>query len=106
VIADRLKPEPYWDFRAILEMLKPFVPKTTPLNRESLRWAMIQMVMNSPGNTAIFPMQDLLGLGKDARMNFPGHTAHNWVWRLHPKFLTENLAQTMYDLTSASQRRK
>ena len=130
VIADRVKPEPFWDFPSMVASLKHFVPGTeswaarlaemTPerarrlrnakfpfepgIHRDSLRWAILQTIMNSPGNTAIFPMQDLLGLGKDARMNFPGHTGHNWVWRLHPKSLTQELALAMNDLAFAYQR--
>ena len=104
VIADHDKPQPYWDFKAIQAMLRPFLPEAESPDRDSLRWGMIQMVMNSPGNLAIFPMQDLLGLGKEARMNFPGHTENNWVWRLHPKYLTGELARTLSDLTVTFQR--
>jgi 4-alpha-glucanotransferase len=43
---------------------------------------MIRMVMMSVANTAIIPMQDLLGLGVEARMNDPSRTKGNWYWRL------------------------
>ena len=102
VIEDRKKAEPYWNFEAILGFLKHFVPEmeSRSFSRESLHWAIIRMVMNSPGSTAIFPMQDLLGLDKESRMNFPGHTGHNWIWRLHPKYLSGDLAKTMNELTA------
>ena len=42
----------------------------------------IRAVMASPANTVIFPMQDVLGLDRRARMNTPGTQAGNWRWRL------------------------
>jgi 4-alpha-glucanotransferase len=49
---------------------------------EKIHWAMIRLAMMSPANTAIFPVQDLLGLGGEARMNVPGVAGGNWSWRL------------------------
>lgn len=51
---------------------------------EAIEWAVIQMGMASVANTAIFPMQDLLGLGSKARMNQPGMAQGNWAWRMAP----------------------
>ena len=44
---------------------------------------MIRLVMGSVADTAIFPVQDILGLGEDARMNRPGLGNGNWRWRLN-----------------------
>jgi 4-alpha-glucanotransferase len=49
---------------------------------EEIHWRMIAAVMSSPAREAIFPMQDVLGLGSAARMNRPGTGAGNWSWRL------------------------
>ena len=49
---------------------------------------MIRLLMMSAANTVIFPMQDLLGLGSEARMNFPSTTQGNWEWRLTPEQLS------------------
>jgi 4-alpha-glucanotransferase len=54
-------------------------------------WAMIRAVARSVANFAIFPMQDILHLGGDARMNTPSAGEGNWTWRyrsdaLHPDF--------------------
>ncbi|MBL8959268.1 MAG: 4-alpha-glucanotransferase, partial [Gemmatimonadetes bacterium] len=46
-----------------------------------LHWDFIRAVHGSVADTAIVPLQDLLGLGSDARMNFPGRTSGNWQWR-------------------------
>jgi 4-alpha-glucanotransferase len=41
---------------------------------------------------AIVPMQDVLGLGSEARMNTPGRPEGNWSWRLESGLLTDELA--------------
>ena len=43
--------------------------------------AMLDTALATEGALAVFPMQDLLGLGSEARMNTPGVTDHNWNWR-------------------------
>ncbi len=48
---------------------------------ESPNWDMIHAVMLSVANMAIFPMQDILGLGSDCRTNVPGKPDGNWSWR-------------------------
>lgn len=44
-------------------------------------WTMARVGMRSSGHTFIMPMQDVLGLGSEARMNTPGQPAGNWTWR-------------------------
>ncbi len=46
-----------------------------------VHWAMIRAAMASPARLAIFPLQDVLGLPSDQRMNVPGTMEHNWGWR-------------------------
>ncbi len=69
-----------------------------------LHWEMIQLVFMSAANLAIIPMQDLLGLGSEARMNRPGITDGNWEWRLTDEMLADTLAQRLHDLTAMSSR--
>lgn len=38
--------------------------------------------MMSVADTAIFPIQDVLGTGEESRMNYPGRAEGNWIWRL------------------------
>ena len=52
----------------------------------------LQMAMGSVANTAIIPMQDLLGLSVKARMNRPATTQGNWQWRLMPGQLAGSIA--------------
>jgi 4-alpha-glucanotransferase len=49
-----------------------------------VHWDFIRLAMASVARWAIFPMQDVLGLGSQARMNLPGTLAGNWRWRLRP----------------------
>jgi 4-alpha-glucanotransferase len=50
---------------------------------EEIHWAMIRLVWGSVAHTAIVPMQDVLGLGTEARMNRPGTSGgSNWRWRM------------------------
>lgn len=46
-----------------------------------INWEMVRIAMQSPAHTAIFPMQDILNLGAEARMNTPGKQGGNWTWR-------------------------
>jgi 4-alpha-glucanotransferase len=54
-------------------------------SKENVSWEMIRMAMMSVADTAILPMQDILGLGEEARMNHPGTTKGNYLWRMLPE---------------------
>lgn len=47
-----------------------------------IAWDMIRLVWSSVASITITPMQDLLSLGEEARMNFPGKASGNWSWRM------------------------
>lgn len=67
---------------------------------EGLRWGVIRTAMASVSKTCILQMQDLLGLGAEGRMNFPGTTTDaNWTWRAREGF-TDGLAPKLYQLTN------
>ena len=51
------------------------------VTRSNVHWKMIRLAMMSVADGAIIPMQDILGLGSDARMNQPGTATGNWKWR-------------------------
>ena len=74
-------------------------PKSTELS-----WEFMQRLMRSKANIVIFPMQDILSLGKAARMNTPGTTQGNWQWRLSSQHLTHRLAAQLAKLTEETQR--
>jgi 4-alpha-glucanotransferase len=69
-------------------------------NGDDLCWDMIRLAWASVAYTAIVPMQDLLALGTEARMNLPGTTANNWMWRAKKSDFTDELALRLANLTS------
>jgi 4-alpha-glucanotransferase len=64
-----------------------------------VHWEFIRIVMMSAASTVIFPMQDVLGLGKKARMNHPGEPYGNWEWRLLSSTLTPALSAHLREMT-------
>lgn len=66
--------------------------------------SMTRLAFTSPANTAIVQMQDLLGLGRSARMNIPGKARGNWTWRLRRSELSPRGAATLRRLLTASGR--
>lgn len=66
---------------------------------DGIHWDMIRLAMSSVANQAILPPQDLLGLGTEARMNFPGKSENNWAWRYKPGDLSSELCDRLRTLT-------
>ncbi len=66
---------------------------------ENIHREMIRVAMMSVADRVILPMQDLLGLGEEARMNRPGKNKENWQWRLLPEYLTEERMNELRELT-------
>jgi 4-alpha-glucanotransferase len=48
-----------------------------------INWVMIRTLMASVADTVLFPLQDVLGVGSEGRMNLPGSSSGNWRWRFH-----------------------
>jgi len=66
---------------------------------ENIHWELIRLAMMSVANLAIIPMQDILGLGEEARMNDPAGSDKNWKWRLRPEQLTPSVAEKLLQMT-------
>ncbi len=66
---------------------------------------LVRLAMLSPARTAIIPMQDLLNLDGQARMNHPGAKGPNWLWRVTDEQLNADLAKHLADLTKTYGRR-
>lgn len=65
-----------------------------------IHWDFIRAVFASVANTAIVPLQDVLGLGTEARMNLPNSTEGNWSWRYRAGALTDTIATRLKQLTT------
>jgi 4-alpha-glucanotransferase len=61
-------------------------------------WDLIRLILSSAAGTAILPMQDVLGLGSEARMNLPATTENNWRWRMRGDQLSPELAARLHEM--------
>ena len=66
--------------------------------------ALLRLAWSSAAALAIAPLQDVLNLGKEARMNRPGSAESNWRWRCTDQMLSDQAFQSLRDLTQASAR--
>ncbi len=66
---------------------------------EDVHREMMRLAMGSVANMVVVPMQDVLGLGEDSRMNLPGTATGNWKWRLIPSQLTSSITNDLRELT-------
>jgi 4-alpha-glucanotransferase len=69
-----------------------------------IHWDMIRLALMSVANVAMFPVQDLLGLGTAARMNLPGTAEGNWEWRMQEGSLTDAIVSRLVELTATYDR--
>ena len=68
-------------------------------------WALVRLALSSRARIAILPLQDVLGLGDESRMNAPGTVrAENWSWRVGKDDLTPRLAAKLREATVTSGR--
>ena len=63
------------------------------------QWGLIRLAFSSPARLAMIQAQDVLGLGREARMNLPGRAGGNWRWRMGPGVLTPALARRLRRVT-------
>jgi 4-alpha-glucanotransferase len=65
---------------------------------------LMRLAWSSPAALAIAPLQDLLNLGSEARMNVPGRADGNWRWRVREDMLSPDAFQRLQQLTESSNR--
>jgi 4-alpha-glucanotransferase len=78
--------------------------RETGLDPAQPHWSLLELALSSNARLAIAPIQDVLGLGSEARMNRPGVALGNWRWRLEPGVLTPEIAARLRDATERSGR--
>lgn len=66
---------------------------------QEVHWDLIRLAMSSVADTTLIPLQDVLGLGNEARMNFPSSTGGNWQWRYADEQLTDEVQRRLRELT-------
>jgi 4-alpha-glucanotransferase len=71
---------------------------------DEINWAFIRLAFTSVATMAIVPLQDVLGLGSDSRMNTPSSSDGNWGWQFESGSLTRDLAERLALLSTVSDR--
>jgi 4-alpha-glucanotransferase len=71
---------------------------------DGVHWAFIRAAQASVAELCVVPLQDVLGLGSEARMNRPSQTSGNWRWRYRPGVLTGELAEKLAVLVEVTDR--
>jgi 4-alpha-glucanotransferase len=69
-----------------------------------IQWVFIRTLLASVADTVLFPLQDVLGLGTEARMNLPATLGGNWRWRNRAGALKPEIAKRLRDLTELYER--
>ncbi len=69
-----------------------------------IHWDLIRLALSSVAHMSVFPLQDLLGLGNEARMNLPGMTTGNWEGRFTTDSLTPDIETRLKELTRIFER--
>ena len=64
-----------------------------------IHWDFMRLAWSSVSDIAMAPMQDILGLGTEGRMNTPGTIEGNWLWRLGPAQFTPSIQRRLRRLT-------
>lgn len=64
-------------------------------SKEAMPWPLIRSALASRSQLAVIPMQDVLALGSEHRMNLPGTTEGNWRWRFEWQQIDDNLPQRL-----------
>jgi 4-alpha-glucanotransferase len=67
-------------------------------NDEDPVWNFIRLLLSSTADTAILPMQDVLSLGSESRMNLPATVAKNWRWRLREDQLMPEVGSRLREM--------
>ena len=84
---------------------KSNISKFLDLENKDLHWSMIEYSLQSKAMMVMIPVQDLLGLGSEARMNTPGTISdQNWSWRMEPDLIKDILINKMKLITKEAKR--
>jgi 4-alpha-glucanotransferase len=83
---------------------REFTRKYLSTGGHEINWVFIRALMASVAHTVLFPLQDVLGLGSEARMNTPAVPGGNWRWRYRTEMLTPPMAERLKDMVSTYDR--
>jgi 4-alpha-glucanotransferase len=78
---------------------REFASKYLGMQGNEINWAFIRCLLASVADLTIVPLQDVLGLGSEARMNLPARPSGNWRWRYKKSALTVEIRERLKELT-------
>ena len=84
---------------------RSFISEYLGMEVRDAAYTLMQVGMRSVAHTFIMPLQDVLSLGAEARMNTPGQPAGNWTWRFTPEMMETRANERLAHLTWLYQRR-
>jgi 4-alpha-glucanotransferase len=93
-------------FKSAPQKEQAFALKYLGINGQDLSWDMIRTIWRSVAMFALAPMQDLLSLGTEARMNYPGKQGRYWAWRITAADTSKELAQKLLEFNTIYSRKK
>ena len=91
---------------ADVEKEKDFALRYLAADGREMNWTMIRAALASVADTALIPLQDVLGLGSEARMNLPGRESGNWAFRFSWDQLTPAMVTRLRELVDLYDRRR
>ncbi|ATW28216.1 4-alpha-glucanotransferase [Candidatus Formimonas warabiya] len=80
-------------------LLKKYLGLSRYARPSEVCWTLMEFAFSTRAALAVVPLQDVLCLGSDARMNFPGTAQGNWQWRFLKKDLTGEIEKKLRELT-------
>jgi 4-alpha-glucanotransferase len=86
-------------YRNASEAERDHIRRYMGISGQDISWDLTRLAFMSVSDTAVVPLQDLFGLGNEARMNFPGKVGGFWRWRYLPHMLNQEIATRLRDLT-------
>ncbi|TMQ34341.1 MAG: 4-alpha-glucanotransferase [Planctomycetota bacterium] len=86
-------------YNALQEHERRFLRRYLGKDSHEVAWDLIRVAWSSVADYALAPLQDVVSLGTEARMNFPGRPSGNWSWRFTPQMLSQGVLDRLADLT-------
>jgi 4-alpha-glucanotransferase len=83
---------------------RAFTRRYLSTDGREIHWVFIRALMASVADTVLFPLQDVLGLGSEARMNTPAVPSGNWRWRFEANMLTDDMAARLKEMVTTYDR--
>ncbi|HZD57712.1 MAG TPA: 4-alpha-glucanotransferase [Anaerolineales bacterium] len=91
-------------FDRVSESERDFCRRYLGRDGQGIAWDMIRAAWSSVAVFAIAPLQDFLGLGNEARMNYPGNPRGNWSWRMSTGAIDQDLRERLSEFNRLYQR--